>query len=471
MSIKQIVQEPELQSTKLTGRFLFKQANGLPKLVIIPILAMLVIAGLACGSDDSRNPPLPVGPATVQPAATTPAATAPAAIPDTVPTVAPTATPVPSATPTPSPTPIPAPTTATAPEIKDAVEDDADNTEVASSPELPDECLTDGSMTDSKLIATCSFTAMGLLKSVRAEVDFDLGGLMPGGPTPGSEVPSIKMQVDRVLPEDFRVAMTGPGGEAFEFIFVNGESYINDPASGEWFKIPQTPDETAAMLMSLNMVEQQSSELDNQDIVWGETEVSEDGSHYVVSYRPPPEQAGPGAPPMVLQLNVDAQTFLQNSVLLQLVGEAGMGLSIAEFRYSDHNAPFTIEAPESFLEPDPSLMQPGSESFGPSEGPSVTALSKNDDGNVEVTFSEPVNLVGEVGLYVLEPSIGGYSLPYIEGSGTDTLTFAADVPGNPSLIPGESIILGFTFDSPESDLVGEDGRRADSTFDEWLYPE
>ena len=223
--------------------------------------------------------------------------------------------------------------------------------------------------------------------------------------------------------------------------------------------------------MSLNMVEQQLSELDNQDIVWGETEVSEDGSQYVVSYRPPAEQAGPGAPPMELQLNVDVQTFLQNSVSLQLVDEGGMGLRIAEFRYSDHNAPFTIEAPESYFEPDPALMPPGSEEFGPSEGPSVTSLSKNDDGNVEVRFSEPVTLVGEVGLYVLEPSIGGYSLPYLGGSGTDTLTFSAEVPDHPSLIPGESVILGFTFDTPESDLIGENGRRADSAFEEWVYPE
>ena len=471
MSTKQIVQEPKLQSTELTGTFLTKQANGLPQLVVIPILAMLVIAGLACGSDDSRNPLLPVGPATVQPAATTPATIAPTVAPSIVPAVAPTSTSVPSATPaprltsvpTPAPTRIPAPTPTTV--------SVAEDTDAALSSELPDECLTDGSLMDSKLITSCSFAAMGLLKSVRAEVDFDLGALMPGGSPPGSEIPSIKMQVDRVLPEDFRVTMTGPGGEAFEFVFVDGESYINDPASGEWFKIPQTPDETAAMLMSLNMVEQQLSELDNQDIVWGATEVSEDGSQYVVSYRPPAEQAGFGAPPMELHLNVDAQTFLQNSVSLRLVDEAGLGLRIAEFKYSDHNAPFTIEAPESFLEPDPSLMQPGSEGFGPNEGPSVTSLSKNDDGNVEVTFSEPVNLVGEVGLYVLEPSIGGYSLPYIGGSGTDTLTFAADVPDNPSLIPGESIILGLTFDSPESDLFGENGRRADSTFDEWVYPE
>ncbi len=468
-----------MQSTKPTVRFLTRQANGLPRLVIIPILAMLAIAGLACGGDDSRNPMLPVGPATVQPAAATPAAIAPTAMPTAVSTVAPTATSVPSATPAPRPTSIPvmaptsppAPTptaTSTAANTEDA---DSEDTEGVPRSKLPEDCLTDGSLTDSKLIATCSFTAMYLLKSVRAEVDFDLGALMPGGLPPGSELPSINMQIDRVLPEDFRVTMTGPGGEAFEFIFVDGESYINDGTSGEWFKVPQTPDETAAMLPSLNMVEQQLSELDNQDIVWGETEVSEDGSQYVVSYRPPAEQAGPGAPPMELQLNVDAQTFLQNSVALRLVDEAGMGLRIAEFRYSDHNAPFTIEPPESYFEPDPALMPPGSEGSGPSEAPSVISLSKNAEGNVEVTFSEPVTLIGQVGLYVPDPSTGGWDLPYIGGSGTNTLTFDAAAPDNPPVIPGETLIDGFRFDSFESDIVDEDGQFAILDFQPWVYPE
>ena len=450
-----------MKITVVTRRFPTGQAFGLHLLIVIPILATLAILGIACGGDDSRSPLLPVGPATVQPTATIPAEIAPSATP----------APNPIPNPTAAPTRTPAPEPTASPAAQDTVDRESEGAEVASVSELPDECLTNGSLTDSKLIATCSLNAMALLRSVKVEVDFDLGALIRGGTPPGSEVPSIKMQVERVLPDDFRVTMTGPAGEAFEFVFVDGESYINDGTFGEWFKIPQTPDETAAMLMSLNMVEQQLSELDNQDILWGETEISEDGSQYVVSYRPPAEQAGLGAPPMELQMNIDAQTFLQNSVSLRLVDEAGLGLRIAEFKYSDHNSPFTIEAPESFFEPDPSLMQPGSEGFGLSEGPSVTSLSKNDDGNVEVTFSEPVNLVGEVGLYVLEPSIGGYSLPYIGGSGTDTLTFSADVPDHPSLIPGESIILGFTFDSPESDLVGENGRRADSTFDEWVYPE
>ena len=443
------------------------------------LAATLLVASTACGAgSDDRNPLLPVGPATVQPVATLSETPATATqVPK--PTVAPSATPEPTATPmpriAPGPTaeptvsPPPSPTAAPNTEVEDLNTDD--DGEGSMSSDLPPECLTDGSMTESKLITTCSFNAMSLLKSVRADVDFDLGALIPGGPPPGSEIPSIRMQVDRVFPEDFRVAMTGPGGEMFELIFVDGASYINDGTSGEWFKVPQTPEDTAAMLLSLNMVEQQLSELDNQDIIWGDSMVSEDGSEYIVSYQPPAEQAGMQAPPMELHLTVDVHTLLQNSVSLQLADQEGQSRKIAEFQYSEHDMPFTINPPDDYIEAGPSMMPPGTEGNGASGSPSVISLAKNGEGNVEVTFSQPVNLIGEVGLYVVEPSTDGWSLSYLEGSGTEVLTFSAVAPEQPPLIPGESLIVGLTFDSPESDLVGENGRRADPTFDEWVYPE
>lgn len=435
--------------------------------LMLVVLAMMAIA-TACGTgSDDRNPLLPVGPATVLPAtAVVPAAPTATLTPE--PTAEPSPTPAPTVTPAPRPTPMPtqAPTSTPIP-----APTSAPVTESASSG-LPAECRTDGSLTDSKLIATCSFIAMSLLRTVRADVDFNLGSLMSLGPLSGAEIPSIKMQVDRVLPEDFRLAMTGPGGEMLEIILVDGSSYISDGASGEWVKVPQSPEETAAMLMSLNMVEQQLNELDDENIVWGEPIVSEDGAEYVVSYQPPADQTGLQAPGMELQLNIDSETFLQNSVLLRLIDGEGTGLTIASFTYSEHNAPLVIEAPESYIEADPSMMMPpGPGDATAGDAPHVLSLSKNAEGNVDVTFSEPVTLMGDVGLYVLEPSIGGYSLPYLGGSGTDVLTFSADVPDHPPLVPGESLILGFEFDAPESDLVGESGNFADTTFDEWVYPE
>jgi hypothetical protein len=435
------------------------------------LLLATAIAAVACGGDaEDRNPSLPVGAATVQ-AAVTPdpvSASTPATSPTQIATSTPRPTPAPE--PTASPTPTRVESSTPVPEAK--VEDSTSATEDAMAAELPPECLTDGSLTDPKLIASCSFEAMGRLRSVKVDVNFNLGAILLGELPPDAELPEIQMQVARVFPDEFSITMTGPDGEIMQFIFADGESYVNDVMSGGWVKIPNTPEDTAAMLLSLNMVEQQMQELNNPDIVWQEVVLSDDGSQYIVSFQPPIEQAGMQAPPLLTQLVINTQNFLHDSVSVLIVDAEGMSNKIAEFQYSSHDEPFTIDAPESYVEADASMFPPGSGSFGGnSEVPEVVALTKNGEGDVEVTFSEPVTLIGDVGLYVLEPSTGGWSLPYIDGSGTETLIFAAASADNPPLVPEESLIVGFTFDSPESDLLDEDGQVANPTFEEWTYPE
>ena len=430
------------------------------------LLLATAIAAVACGGDaEDRNPSLPVGAATVQ-AAVTPdpvSASTPATSPTQIATSTPRPTPAPE--PTASPTPTRVESSTPVPEAK--VEDSTSATEDAMAAELPPECLTDGYLTDPKLIASCSFEAMGRLRSVKVDVNFNLGAILLGELPPDAELPEIRMQVARVFPDEFSITMTGPDGEIMQFIFADGESYVNDVMSGGWVKIPNTPEDTAAMLLSLNMVEQQMQELDNQKVV-----LSDDGSQYIVSFQPPIEQAGMQAPPLLTQLVINTQNFLHDSVSVLIVDAEGMSNKIAEFQYSSHDEPFTIDAPESYVEADASMFPPGSGGMGGnSEVPEVVALTKNGDSDVEVTFSEPVTLIGDVGLYVLEPSTGGWSLPYIDGSGTETLIFAAASADNPPLVPGESLIVGFTFDSPESDLLDEDGQVANPTFEEWVYPE
>ena len=436
------------------------------------LLLATAIAAVACGGDAAnRNPSLPVGAATVQAAVTPdPVSTSTQtqlSTPATSPTQIPTSTPRPTPAPEPTASPTPARVESSTPVPEAKVEDSTSATEDAMAAELPPECLTDGSLTDPKLIASCSFEAMGRLRSVKVDVNFNLGAILLGELPPDAELPEIQMQVARVFPDEFSITMTGPDGEIMQFIFADGESYVNDVMSGGWVKIPNTPEDTAAMLLSLNMVEQQMQELDNQEVV-----LSDDGSQYIVSFQPPIEQAGMQAPPLLTQLVINTQNFLHDSVSVLIVDAEGMSNKIAEFQYSSHDEPFTIDAPESYVEADASMFPPGSGSFGGnSEVPEVVALTKNGEGDVEVTFSEPVTLIGDVGLYVLEPSTGGWSLPYIDGSGTETLIFAAASADNPPLVPEESLIVGFTFDSPESDLLDEDGQVANPTFEEWTYPE
>ena len=454
-----------------------KAARGAVIFFIGMFLLATAIAAIACGGDEeNRSPSLPVGPATVQPAGTPdPVSTStqthlttPAPSPTQIATSTPR--PTPAQEPTASPTPARVESSTPAPEAK--VEDSTSATEDAMATELPPECLTDGSLIDPKLIASCSFDAMGRLRSVKVNVNFNLGAILLGELPPDAELPEMQMQVARVFPDEFSITMTGPDGEIIQFIFADGESYVSDVTSGGWVKIPNTPEETAAMLLSLNMVEQQMQELDNQDIMWQEVVLNDDGSQYIVSFQPPVEQSGIQAPPLLTQLVIDTQNFLQDSVSLLIVDAEGMSNKIAEFQYSSHNEPFTIDAPENYIEADASMIPPGSGSIGGnSEVPNVVALTKNGNGNVEVTFSEPVTLIGDVGLYLLEPSTGGWSLAYIDGSGTETLIFAAASADNPPLLPGESRIVGFTFDSPEAHLVDEDGQVANPTFEEWVYPE
>ena len=467
-----------LLNSSILAAYIFGKAARSPFIFLIGlVLIATAIAAVACGGDEeNRSPSLPVGPATVQPAGTPdPVSTStqtqlttPATSPTQIPTSTPRPTPAPEPTASPTPARVESPTAV--PEAK--VEDSTSATEDAMAAELPPECLTDGSLIDPKLIASCSFDAMGRLRNVKADVDFNLGALLPGELPPDAELPRMQMQVARVFPDEFSITMTGPDGEIIQFIFADGESFVSDTASSQWVKIPNAPDETAAMLLSLNMVEQQMQELDNQDIMWQEVVLNDDGSQYIVSFQPPVEQSGIQAPPLLTQLVIDAQNFLQDSVSLLIVDAEGMSNKIAEFQYSSHDEPFTIDAPENYIEADASMIPPGSGSIGGnSEVPEVVALTKNGNGDVEVTFSDPVTLIGDVGLYVLEPSTVGWSLAYIDGSGTETLIFAAASADNPPLLPGESRIVGFTFDSPESDLVDEDGQVANPNFEEWVYPE
>ena len=464
-----------------------KAARGAVIFFIGMFLLAIAIAAIACGGDEeNRSPSLPVGPATVQPAGTPdPVSTStqtqlttPAPSPTQIATSTPR--PTPAQEPTASPTPARVASSTPVPEIK--VEDSNQTAEDAMATELPPECLADGTLTDPKVIFSCSGDAMDRLQTVRVDLDLNLGALLGLELPPDSESVGIQMKVARVFPDEFSIIMSGPKGELIHFILADGETYAKDATYGEWVRIPQSEEgfgdsnniDIVGALLSWGKLDQQVQEPDNPEIAWKEFLLTAQGSKYIVSYPsslPSFEQLGMSEP-LEVQLTIDAGTFLQDSGILLMRDPEGTSLKIAEFQYSSHNEPFTIDAPESYLEADESMFPPGSGSIGGnSEVPEVVALTKNGNGDVEVTFSEPVTLIGDVGLYVLEPSTGGWSLAYIDGSGTETLIFAAASADNPPLLPGESRIVGFTFDSPESDLVDEDGQVANPNFEEWVYPE
>ena len=71
-------------------------------------------------------------------------------------------------------------------------------------------------------------------------------------------------------------------------------------------------------------------------------------------------------------------------------------------------------------------------------------------------------------LYVLEPSTGGWELPLLSGSGTDTLVFDAAAEGKPTLVAGEHEIAFIGFGN-DAQIVGVDGVQANDLFDPWTY--
>ena len=101
--------------------------------------------------------------------------------------------------------------------------------------------------------------------------------------------------------------------------------------------------------------------------------------------------------------------------------------------------------------------------------PTVLGLSRNEDGDVLVTFSRPVHVVGDVELYVLDPATGGWGLPLLGGSGTAVFTFDADAEDRQPLVLGESRIDGFIFGAPGSHMTDGGGARLDLTLDTWTY--
>ena len=161
---------------------------------------------------------------------------------------------------------------------------------------------------------------------------------------------------------------------------------------------------------------------------------------------------------------VGVADFLTREVRVAVGGLDGESRDFITISYHGYNEAAEIEPPADYLPLPDEAMDTGSH-----ETPMVVSLTRNDDGDVEVMFSEPVFVEGDVTLYVLDPATGGWELPLLGGSGTDTLTFDADAEGRPSLILGESQIAGISFPDFNSNLVDSEGARVNPNIDLWTY--
>ena len=402
-------------------------------LVAAIFLATVVLA--ACGGD-------PEATATPEPPPFTPTAE---------PTAEPTATPtgVPTSVPTPEPTA--------------SISPDA---EVSDEGTLSVECPPDGTLDSAAAISSCSALAVQQVNSFSFNAAIDLLALFPVEEAGGDEG-FIRLSGSMVQPDRLRFQINlGPDAEMIEIsgVIVGSDTYVQDPESHLWFK--GTPPD-ADFLASLQMVGMLMLPTDPAVSLNGTVDLDDGSMAYLIVSDQPAQGSEAGFPlgsGSTVTRVVGVADFLIREVRVAAEGLDGETRDLITISYNGYNETANIEPPADYLPLPDEAMDTGAP-----ESPMVVGLTRNDDGDVEVMFSEPVFVEGDVELYVLDPDTGGWGLPLLGGSGTDTLTFNADAEDRPSLVLGESQIAGLSFPDSDSNLVDSEGTWVNLNFDLWTY--
>lgn len=446
-------------------------------LVIAVVLASAMLIGCSNDSGVAEQPAKETGSAPAAKAAAPTQASIAAAT--ETPVAAPTEE-APKATATEAPKAIPTKTPAETPKAMPAEAPMAAPTDVPAAPpkagsmELPAECSPGGMIDDVATISTCNTQAMQQVKSLSFEAEFNLLAVFPiegAGAPPGQDV--MRLSGATVLPEEklrFSISMSLEGQEIeLNGVIVEGDAYTQDPESKLWTK-GGTPDESLQVVQLVGLIQQPS---DVEGTLNDPADLADGTRGYVIVYGPMQPEGGMegfGFPGSTLVKVVGVDDFLTKEVRIGAEGPDGETRNIITISYSGYNEPYEIEPPEEYITlPDDSSMPGGSMGPRTPGSPTVVGLAKNATGDIEVTFSEPVQVHGEVELYVLDPQTGGWGLPLIGGNGTDTLVFDADATDRPVLVVGESRIGGIAFPTPDSDIRNFDGARPILNFEPWTY--
>ena len=425
-------------------------------LVIAMVLASAAL--VACGDDSATPQPTStptIVPTPVPTAVPTPTSTpVPTAVPTSTPTVVPT--PVPPVVPTPPPAPAPTATAPAGPASK--MDGDVD---------LPADCLPGGVLDDAATVSLCNAQAMLQIQSFSFDGEIDLlaifGASGAGGPGEGA----IRLSGAMVLPDRLRFEVSlDADGEMVEMkgAVIGQDMYMRDPESDQWFKGSPAEADFLSVVQMVGLLQLPN----DADAVLEESIQLDDGTQAYVLISEQTGQAGGmegfGFPAGSLTRVVGADDFLTREVSVAVQGLGDEMGNFLTLRYRGYNEPHEIEPPAEYITlPDDAM---GSGDMG---APTVVGFARNDEGDIEVTFSEPVYVKGKVELYVLDPATGGWGLPLLEGSGTDTLTFDADVEDRPALIVGESQIAGFAFPEADSEIADSDGSWPITDFAPWTY--
>ena len=415
-------------------------------LVMAMVLVSAMLIGCSNGPAVTEQPAREMGPA---PTAEAAAAEIPKAAPTEAPMAAPTE--APKAAPTEAPMAVPK----------------------AGGVELPTECAPGGMLDDVATVSTCNTQAMQQVRSLSFEGEFNLMAVFPvegAGAPPGQGI--MRLSGAAVLPEDkfrFQISMS-PEGQEIEMngIIAGGDAYMQDPDSKLWAK--GAPPDSLQVVQLVGLIHQPG---DATGTLKESVDLADGTKGYVIAYGPMKPEGGMegfGFPGSALVKVVGADDFLTREIRVGVLGPEGETRDIITISYRGYNEPYEIGPPAEYITlTDDSGTSGGPMGPGTLGAPTVVGLARNEAGDVEVTFTEPVRVQGKVELYVLDPQTGGWGLPLIGGSGTDTLTFDADAADRPALVVGESRIDGITFLTPDSDIRDSDGTRGVLGFDTWTY--
>ena len=332
--------------------------------------------------------------------------------------------------------------------------------------DLPADCLPGGMLDDAATVSSCNAQAMQQVKSFSFDGEFNLLAIFPvEGPNAGKG--SIRISGAIVLPDRFRFKISlNPDGEMIEMngVVIGEDSYIRDPESAQWFKGSPPEDDFLGVVQLVGLLHLPN----DASAALNESIDLDDGTRGYVLVS---DQTGLGSgmegfefPGGNLTRVVGADDFLTREIRVPVEGLDDEMRDLLTISYHGYNEPHEIEPPAEYV-----ILPGESMESGAMGAPTVVGLVRNEEGDVEVTFSEPVHVQGEVELYVLDPETGGWGLPLLDGSGTDTLTFDADAEDRPTLIVGESQLAGFAFPAPDSQITDSDGTWVILNFDLWTY--
>ena len=329
--------------------------------------------------------------------------------------------------------------------------------------DLPADCLPGGMLDDAATVSSCSTQAMQLVESFSFDGEFNLLALFPVEGASAGEG-SIRLSGVFILPDRLRFKVSlGPDGEMIEMngVIIGDDAYIQDPESDQWFKGTPPEADFLAVVQIVGLLHLPN----DANAALNESIDLDDGTKGYVLVS---DQAGQGSGMSGLGGNltriVGVNDFLTREIRVAAEGLDDETRDFITISYHGYNEALEIEPPADYVTLPAQSMEPGG--MG---APTVVGLVANEEGDVEVTFSEPVYVQGVVELYVLDPETGGWGLPLLDGSGTDTLTFDADAEDRPALIVGESQLAGFAFPAPDSQITDSEGTWVILNFDLWTY--